>query len=81
MRGEKEATVAELRSLGDSRTVVLHTNDNQLYKKLRDSAKLISIVPYQQEQGERVALVAVDLYFPKECGKWLQENFGVHIAR
>jgi len=81
MKGEKQAIVTELRSLGDTRTVVLHTNDNQLYKKLRDSAKPIKIVPYQQEQGGKVALVAVDLYFPKECQKWLQKNFGIRITR
>jgi len=69
--------VTELRELGDNRTVVVHTNDNRVYRKLRDSAKPIKIVPYEQEQGEKVALVAVDLYFPKEYRKWLEKSIGI----
>ena len=67
----------ELRNLGDNRTIVAHTNDNQVYRKLRDSVKPIKIVPYEQEQGGKIVMVAVDLYFPKGHRKWLEENFGI----
>jgi len=69
--------VAGLRDLGDNRTLVLHTNDNWVYIKLRDSARLIKIVPYEQEQGGKLAIIAVDLYFPKEYRKWLEKTIGI----
>jgi len=75
--GEKQLTTTELRSLGDSRTVVLYTNDNRVYRKIRDSVKPIKIVPYEQEQRGKMVMVAVDLYFPKEYRKWLEENLGI----
>lgn len=71
---------SELRSLGDNRTIVVHTNDNQVYRKLLDSVKPIKIVPYEQEQGGKAALVAVDLYFPKEHRKWLEKKIGIHTS-
>jgi hypothetical protein len=69
---ETQEIVIELRNLGYSRTVVLYTNDNQVYRKLQDSGKLIKIVTYEQEQGGKVAILRVDLYFPKEHRKWLE---------
>jgi hypothetical protein len=66
--------VTELRDLGDNRTLVLYTNDSWVYRKLRDSARLIKIVPYEQEQGGKVAVLGVDLYFPKEYRKWLEKT-------
>ena len=78
MKGERQATVTELRDLGDHRTVVLYTNDNRVYSKIRDSVKPIKIVPYEQEQGAKIVMVGVDIYFPKEYRKWLEYNFGIH---
>ncbi|MFQ6114201.1 MAG: hypothetical protein ACE5NG_08940 [bacterium] len=69
--------MTELRDLGDNRTVVLYTNDNRVYRKLRNSVEPIKIVPYEQEQGAKVAIVGVDLYFPKEYRKWLEKNIAV----
>ena len=69
--------MTKLRDLGDNRTLVLHTNDNRIYIKLQDSAKLIKVIPYEQEQGGKATLVAVDLYFPKECRKWLEKTIGI----
>jgi len=80
MKGERQATVTELRGLGDNRTLVLYTNDNRVYRNLRDSVKPIKIVPYEQERGGKAALVAVDLYFPKEYQKWLEKNIGIHTS-
>jgi len=77
MKGERQAIVTELRDLGDNRTLVLHTNDNRVYRKFRDSVGPIKIVPYEQEQGAKVAIVGVDLYFPKEYRKWLEKNIAV----
>ena len=78
MRGERQGIVTKLRNLGDGTTIVLHTNDNWVYRKLRDSARLIKIVPYEQEQGGKLSVVSVDLYFPKECRKWLEKTIGIH---
>lgn len=68
----------ELRNLGDGRTIVLHTNDNRVYRKALESAKPVKVVPYQQEQGEKVAMIGVDLYFPKECRGLLEKNIRIH---
>ena len=73
--------LTELRDTGDNRTVVLHTNDNRVYRKLCDSGKLIKIVPYEQEQGGKAVVVGVDLYFPKEYRKWLEKNIGIHTPQ
>lgn len=70
--------MTEIRNLGDNRTVVLYTNDNPVYRKIRDSVKPIKIVPYEQEQGAKIVMVGVDIYFPKEYRKWLEENIGAH---
>jgi len=77
VNGEKQAIRTELRDFGDDKTIVLYTNDNRVYRQLRESAKLIKIVPYEQEQGGELALVAVDLYFPKECRKWLKNRLKI----
>jgi len=76
MKTERQAIVTELRNLGDNTAVVLYTNDNQLYRKLRDSADYIKIVPYEQEQGGKIAMVGVDLYFCKKYRRWLEQNIG-----
>lgn len=78
MKGERQAIVTELRDLGDHRTVVLYTNDNRVYRKIRDSIKPIKTVPYEQEQRAKIVMVGVDIYFPKEYRKWLEENIGAH---
>ncbi len=81
MNGERQAIVTELRDLGDNRTLVLHTNDNRVYRKLLESVKPIKIVPYEQEQGGKLAVVAVDIYFPKEYRKWLEKNIGICTSK
>ena len=77
MKEEKQSIRTELRDFGDNKTVVLYTNDNRVYRQFRDSAKLIRIVPYEQEQRGKLALVAVDLYFLKECRKWLKNRIKI----
>ena len=77
MKEEKQAIRTELRDFGDNKTIVLYTNDNRVYRQLQDSTKLIKIVPYEQEQRGKLALIAADLYFPKEYRKWLEKNIGV----
>ena len=74
---ERQAIVTELRDLGDNRTLVLHTSDNRVYRKIRNLVEPIKIVPYEQERGAKVAIVGVDLYFPKEYRKWLEKNIAV----
>ena len=77
MNAERQAIVTELRDLGDNRTLVLYTNDNQVYRKFRDSVEFTKIVPYEQEQGGKVVMVGVDIYLPKEYRKWLKKNIGI----
>jgi len=62
MKGERQAIVTELRNLRDNRTVVVYTNDNRVYRKLQDLGKPVKIVPYQQEQGGKVAIVGVETF-------------------
>ena len=81
MNRERQAIVTELRDLGDNRTLVLYTNDNRVYRQLQDSTKLIKIVPYEQEQRGKLALIAVDVYLPKEYRKWLKKNIGVDTQK
>ncbi len=64
----------ELRNYGDARTVVVHTKDTQVYRKLRDSVKVIKLVPYFQKQNGKEVLVGVDLYFHKKYQKWLERQ-------
>ena len=73
--------MTELRNLGDNRTVVLYTNDNRVYRKLLEAVNPVKIVPYEQEQGGKVAMVGVDLYFPKEHRKWLEKNIGIRTPK
>lgn len=73
--------MTELRNLGDDRTIVLYTNDNRVYRKVLESVKPVKIVPYEQEQGGKVAMIGVDLYFPKEYRKWLEKNIGIHTPK
>ena len=77
MRGDRQAIVTELRSLGDKRTVVVYTNDNQVYRKLQDSTKPIKVILYEQEQRGKKAIVGADFYFPEEYRKWLQKHIGI----
>ncbi len=69
--------MAELRDLGDGKTIVLHANNNRIYRKVLESVKPIKIVPYEQEQGGKLTLVGIDLYFPKEYRKRLEMNIGI----
>ena len=64
--------MTELRGLGDNKTIVLHTNDNQVYRELLALVKPLKIIPYEQEQEGRTTMVGVDLYFPREYRKWLE---------
>ena len=73
--------MTELRNLGDGRTIVLYTNDNRVYRKVLESVKPIEIVPYEQEQGGKLTMLGVDLYFPKEYRKWLEKNIGIRTPK
>ena len=81
MGGKRQSIVTELRNLGDDRTIVLYTNDNRVYRKVLESVKPIKIVPYEQEQGGKLALLGVDLYFFKEYRKWLKKNIGIRTQK
>jgi len=81
MGGKRQPIVTELRNLGDSKTIVVYTNDDRIYRNLCDSVRPIKIVPYEQEQGGKIAIVGVDLYFPKEYRKWLEKRIGIRTPQ
>jgi hypothetical protein len=69
----RQETVTELRSLGDSKTMVVYTNENRVYKNLQESVKPLKVVLYEQEQEGKIATVGADLYFPASCRKLLEK--------
>ncbi len=81
MKDVQPKKVTELRNLGDNRTVVLYTNDNQVYRKVRELARPIKTVPYEKEQRGKPVMVGVDVYFLKGDRKWLEENLGVRTRK
>lgn len=64
----------EIRNYGDGKMIVLHTKDSEVYRKLRDSVKVVKIVPYYQRQNGKEVLVGVDLYFLKKHQKWVEQQ-------
>jgi len=68
----------EIRDYGDKQTLVLYTDQNDLYRKLSKSTKCTHIILYeQQQQNGRIKIVGVDLYFPKKYKAWLFSKTGV----
>ena len=63
--------MTELREFGDGKTVVVYTNDREIATKLGNRKKCFKIIPYEQDQGKKVALVGIDFYFPKRETKAL----------
>ena len=66
--------VTELRNYGDGKTVVLYTEDNTVYKRLKDSKKVIRSQAYEQEQKGRFVAVGYDLYFDRKHKAWLKDK-------
>jgi len=66
----------EIRDFGDNKTIVLYTDEQKLYRQLKDSTKCFKVVPYEQEQysNRRVAVVGADLYFPKRYRAWVERR-------
>jgi len=69
--------VIEIRDYGDHQTLVLYTNENDLYRKLAESVKCIKVIPYYQQQKGKLKMIGVDLYFPKKYKRWLFAKTGV----
>ena len=66
--------VNELRNYGDGTTVVLYTNDNTIYRNLKNSTKVTKTVPYMREQKGRYVNVGYDLYFDRKHKAWLKNR-------
>jgi hypothetical protein len=81
MGAKEQSIVAELRNLGDGRTIVLYTNDNRVYRKVLELANPIKIVPYEQAQGGKSTMLGAGLYFPKEYRDWLEKKFGIRTIK
>ena len=59
----------EIRSFGDGTTIVLYTEDKQLYHQFKEWAYCQRVVPYKR--GNK--MVAADLYFSKEAERGLRK--------
>ena len=66
--------VNELRNYGDGKTITLYTNQDSVYKSLKDSKKVIKVVPYELEQNGRSVMVGCDLYFDKKYRSWFDRK-------
>jgi len=64
----------ELRDYGDKMMVVLHTQNERIYRKLSKSTLLVKEVPYMQNQKGKVKMVGVDLYFPRTWRRWVRQQ-------
>ena len=69
----------EIRDYGDGKTLVVHTDQNDIYHKLENSTKCTNVIPYEQQQNGKEKMVGVDLYFPKKYKAWLFSITGVTI--
>uniref|UniRef100_A0A6M3JIV9 Uncharacterized protein n=1 Tax=viral metagenome TaxID=1070528 RepID=A0A6M3JIV9_9ZZZZ len=55
----------ELRTLTGTGTVVVYTDENKVARQLREMPSCYRMVPYEQEQKGKIALVGWDFYFPR----------------
>jgi len=62
----------EIRNYGDQETIVLYTDDKEVFNNLKDSAKCKNIVDYYKH-GK---LVGWDMYFDKKDKQWVKKNRG-----
>jgi len=69
--------VIEIRDYGDKQTLVVYTDQNDVYRKLEKSTKCTNAIPYEQQQNGKIKIVGVDLYFPKKYKSWLFSKTGV----
>jgi hypothetical protein len=76
MAEKRQGIVTQLRNFGDNKNIVPCSNNTKVYINLKDSDRLIKLVQYKHQQGGKITTVGVDLYFPKEHRKWLEENIG-----
>ena len=67
----------DIRNYGDNQTLVVHTNENDMYHKLEKSTKCTQVISYHQQQNGKEKMVGVDLYFPKKYKAWLFSKTGV----
>ncbi|MFC2071309.1 hypothetical protein ACFLUU_01120 [Chloroflexota bacterium] len=66
-----------IRDYGDTQSLVVYTDQDDIYRKLEKSTKCIKVIAYQQRQNGKEKMVGVDLYFPKKYKAWLFSKTGV----
>ena len=64
----------EIRDYGDRQSLVVYTDENDIYRKLEQSIKCTKVIPYRQQQNGKLKMVGVDLYFPKKYKSWSFSN-------
>ncbi len=67
----------EIRDYGDKQTLVVYTDQNDIYHKLEQSTKCFKVIPYEQQQNGKLKTVGVDLYFHKKHKTWFFKKTGV----
>ena len=67
----------EIRDYRDKQTLVVYTDQNDIYRKLENSTKCTQVIPYEQQQNGKLKMVGADLYFPKKYKAWLFSITGV----
>jgi len=71
-----------LRDYGDNKNIVLYTEDNELYQRLRSSTKCFNDIPYWFDDKKIGWIqVGVDLYFPKRFKRWVEHQLEGKIRR
>ncbi len=66
----------EIRNFGDGKTIILYTDEQKLFTRLKNSVKCFKVIPYHQDQPSKgkVVLVGADLYFPRRYQRWLERQ-------
>lgn len=69
--------ITEIRDFGDGRTIVVYSEDNQIYRRLKQWKSCQQVVPYYQNGR----VVSADLYFPKQAEVEIRKVLGLPINK
>ena len=67
----------EIRDFGDRKTIVLYTEDNEVYPRLKQWKSCQQVVPYCQNGR----VIGADLYFPKQAEVEIRKVLGLPINK
>lgn len=67
----------EVRDFGDRKTLVVYTEDNQVYRRFKQWKSCQQVIPYYQNGR----VVGTDLYFPKQAEVEIRKVLGLPINK